>query len=585
MRRRDRDASRRSIGLLATVLWSAACLAASPSTAWAGGGPENVLLVVNVNSADSKTIANHYVAIRDIPASNVVYVNWRGGDEGCQGPQFWSKILRPTLDEIGERRLGEQIDYIVYSADIPWIVRLQPLFPDEKFSTAFRPIAATTGATFLWQYVRDKNPAIVAPVVNWYAAPDDGENDIRCERLGQIESRGFRARYGWDQAGQRTKDRTRGQSYFLSTMLGVTSGRGNTVAEIVRYLHRAAEADGTRPSGTIYFLKNNDIRSQTRHDCYDGVVQQLLTLGVSARVVPGRIPQGANDVLGIMAGTAKFDFAQSGSRILPGAICEHLTSLGGDLRSSAGQTPLTEFLRYGAAGASGTVTEPLALQYKFPLASLQLHYARGCSLAESFYQSVAGPYQLLIVGDPLCQPWAVAPAVTIEGIEPGQTVQGNLTISAKLETAPSRRVAMLEMFVDGRMVARYPPEHAPALDTTKLPDGYHELRVVAVAADAIETRGRAIVPIRVNNHGQEIEFTVEPRSGIVATEKVRISARQPGATAIVVRHNRREVARFKGDAGEVELLAATLGSGPVTLQAASEGPQQAVSRPVQIEIP
>ena len=54
---------------------------------------------------------------------------------------------------------------------------------------------------------------------------------------------------------------------------------------------------------------------------------------------------------------------------------------------------------------------------KFPLPSIQLHYVRGCSLAEAFYQSVSGPYQLLIVGDPLCQPWAVIPKITVAGVK------------------------------------------------------------------------------------------------------------------------------------------------------------------------
>ena len=58
---------------------------AAGNVAWAGGGPENVLLLVNPNSLNSKTVANHYIALRQIPASNVVYVDWRGGIEGCQG--------------------------------------------------------------------------------------------------------------------------------------------------------------------------------------------------------------------------------------------------------------------------------------------------------------------------------------------------------------------------------------------------------------------------------------------------------------------------------------------------------------------
>ena len=41
----------------------------------AGGGPENVLVVVNADSISSKTIANHYIRLRKIPATNVVYLN------------------------------------------------------------------------------------------------------------------------------------------------------------------------------------------------------------------------------------------------------------------------------------------------------------------------------------------------------------------------------------------------------------------------------------------------------------------------------------------------------------------------------
>ena len=49
-------------------------------------------------------------------------------------------------------------------------------------------------------------------------------------------------------------------------MLGVTAGRGNSLGEVLNYLRRSAAADGTHPKGTIYYVKNDDIRSKVRHD-------------------------------------------------------------------------------------------------------------------------------------------------------------------------------------------------------------------------------------------------------------------------------------------------------------------------------
>ncbi|HJN15019.1 MAG TPA: hypothetical protein QGH10_06005, partial [Armatimonadota bacterium] len=48
----------------------AAMWIASPT--WAGGGPENALIVVNANSEDSVVIADEYVRLRGSPACNVV---------------------------------------------------------------------------------------------------------------------------------------------------------------------------------------------------------------------------------------------------------------------------------------------------------------------------------------------------------------------------------------------------------------------------------------------------------------------------------------------------------------------------------
>ena len=364
---------RRSLGFFGIL--TAAILLTLAGQSYAGGGPENVLLLVNANSDSSKEIANLYIQLRKIPPTNVFYVDWKGSLDIGSAADLRNKILLPTLQVLDERRLTQQIDYLVYSSDFPWRMDLKHLMPDSKFSTPFDPYAAITGATYLLPYILGKNPGVVMPTSNWYVPGPTAPNLGQCAELAHVPSRGFRSRYTWDENGKRTTDPKKGQRYLLCTMLGVTQGRGNTVDEVLSYLRRAAGADGTRPPGTIYFMWNKDIRSATRDKCFASVAAEINSLGVSAKVQQGRVPNGAKDVTGLMVGFSDFDLAKSDIVIRPGAICEHLTSCGGIMTDVKAQTPLSEFLRHGAAGASGTVVEPRAIQAKFPLPSLQLHYA------------------------------------------------------------------------------------------------------------------------------------------------------------------------------------------------------------------
>ena len=314
------------------------------------------------------------------------------------------------------------------------------------------------------------------------------ENDIPLQ-----STLGFRRTDRWDLAtGQKTDDEA-GSRYLLSTVLAVTRGRGTTVEEAIENLRRSAKADGTHPSGTFYFPVNGNVRSTCRDGDFIAAAFKLRKLGHKAQVLSGVLPEMKDDVAGATIGTASFDWKKSGSTILPGAICEHLTSFGGIMREGAGQTPLTEFLRNGAAGASGTVTEPFAIPHKFPSPFIHVHYASGCCLAEAFYQSVFGPYQLLIVGDPLCQPWATFPEVTLSGIESGQSVSG--VVEFRAESKPAAK--QFEIFIDGRRTGVVKPEEPIQLDAKVLTPGVHEVRVVAVAASPIETRGRKIITVTV----------------------------------------------------------------------------------------
>ena len=95
-------------------------------------------------------------------------------------------------------------------------------------------------------------------------------------------------------------------------------------------------------------------------------MNKLNQLGIAAVIEEGVLPKNKKDGMGVVIGSASYAWEKSGSTILPGAIVESLTSTSGVMRERAGQTPLSNMIRHGATASSGTVTEPYALQAKFP---------------------------------------------------------------------------------------------------------------------------------------------------------------------------------------------------------------------------
>ncbi len=557
-------------------------LAAVPSQA--GGGAENIFLVVNASSASSVAIANAYVELRKIPAINVLMLPWDGSRDAIPIATFRSDLLQPIMAAIGNRRLATQIDQIVYSSDFPWRIDFAAELPAELVGRDKFPSGSLTGMTMLYSAVQSGAPTYLEAGSNRYWRPL-GEGGV------PSETQGFRGWYGWGPAGEVLE--AGGPRYALSTVLGVTTGRGNSAAEVIACLRSAARADFTRPQGTIYFSTTTDVRSTTRTPGFAGVIAELHRLGVKAETLPEALPVRKKDVAGLMTGVPDFDWAKSGSSILPGAICENLTSLGGIFTPSAGQTPLTAFIRSGASGSSGTVIEPYALQEKFPHASIQVHYARGASLAEAFYQSVQAPYQLLVVGDPLCQPWAKAPVVeatTSPGdtpLEPGRRLSGMVMIQATGRVPEGEEVNRFEFFVDGVRSGQCGQGESHTLDTRLLADGHHEIRVVGIEPSTVETQGRLIVPVICDNHGRSLELRVKPHR-IKANGKVRVSVWGENLKNTAIFSTGRVLGRATGADATVEFPAEVLGIGTVTIHATGhtdgENAGTVNATPVTIEV-
>lgn len=114
----------------------------------------------------------------------------------------------------------------------------------------------------------------------------------------------------------------------------------------------------------------------------------------------------ADDVITYQTGQAQLHGLHQVS-FLPGALADHLTSLGGVLDGSGGQGTALEWLAAGATASHGTVSEPCNHLQKFPHPQvLLLNYLQGSTAIEAYWRSVLWPGQGLFVGEPLAAPFA-----------------------------------------------------------------------------------------------------------------------------------------------------------------------------------
>jgi hypothetical protein len=171
------------------------------------------------------------------------------------------------------------------------------------------------------------------------------------------------------------------------------------------------------------------------------------------------------------------------------------------------------------------------------------------------------PFQLLIIGDPLCEPWAKIPQVSVKGVTGGELkiVKGSYALTPEVK-AGSPGISHYEVFVDGKFAGKAQPGKGYELDDVKLGQGWHEIRVTAVAAGPIQTRGGCVVWAQVGDDSKQLSCTAkEKQVGWGGQVKLKFSA--PGAKIVNFMCNSRPVAEAVGESGEVAIDAAKLGMG------------------------
>lgn len=531
----------------------------------AGGSGENAFLIVDPTNAESLQVANHYLERRDIPAVNVLYME----PGAANYASFVATNLPGFLGALGQKGIDDHVDFVVLPSGGSFFVSAAGYVSDG--CSPVTRFATPSGYTLAWRAADILGGVTSQSKNRYYGSWDPQYFDANLRWFGGVPSTAPAAR-----------------RYYLGTMLGYTGPNGNTLAEVLAMIDRSVAADATHPAGTFTFMKTADAaRSGPRDGSYLGAVSQINGAGGSAVRLFDWLPLGHHDCLGIMTGFASQDIDGADLTLLPGSFADHLTSYAATFGDTS-QTKMTRWIAKGASGTAGTVEEPCNYAGKFPHPRLHVQYWKGLSLGEAWFRSLSyEPYQDLFLGDPLTRPWAYPPTVDVPDA-PLATVSGTVWLTPiAAATAPGAGLARLELLVDGVLRGTIADGGAFALDTTRLDDGWHELRVLALDDTSVRDVGVWKGELVVDNSGRAVTLTAPTGTGDLGTLFALDHAATGGALAeLVLLQNDRVVASSSGAAGTLGVHGQMLGAGEVRLQALAvfaDG-RRARSQPVTLAI-
>lgn len=168
-------------------------------------------------------------------------------------------------------------------------------------------------------------------------------------------------------------------------------------------IDRGVAADGKAGAATGYFLTTSEVARNSRAHLFPPA-GRIASKKLTVRRLSSDALENATDIMFYQTGSARVGKLET-NQFLPGALADHLTSLGGDLLGT-GQMSALRWIEAGATASYGTVTEPCNHWQKFPHPMVLVrHYALGATAIEAYWKSVAWPAQGVFIGEPLAAPY------------------------------------------------------------------------------------------------------------------------------------------------------------------------------------
>jgi uncharacterized protein (TIGR03790 family) len=364
-------------------------------------GPENVLLVVNKDSKDSRALALHYRERRDVPAENVCTLKTLDQEEITR-VIYEDEIRKPIVNCLTKRGLQDQVLYIVLTRGVPIKIKGQEGQRDDQASV-------DSELTLIYQDMLGVPRRLAGRIANPYYTAHAAGKFLRFShralpmylvtRLDGYDVADVRALIDRGMAPAR-------EGRFVLDLNYDDNANGNSWLREAAVKLKGAGIDEAR------------IRLET--------TQQFLS---SEKDVLGYASWGSNDrsnhsrILwnNWVNGALVAEYVSTNGRTFERPPASWKTGLWSDPPGTfyvgSPQGLIGDYIHEGVTGIAGNVYEPYLQacarpQILFPA------YVRGHNLAESFYAALPFlSWQTIVIGDPLVAPFP-GPAIPPEELNP-----------------------------------------------------------------------------------------------------------------------------------------------------------------------
>lgn len=313
--------------------------------AYAKVTPQQMAIVVNVDDAESRLIAEYYRKKRNIPKANVIEISLPAGTNAISKEKF-NDVYQQVKD-----KTPEAVQYYVLAWSIPFKVDCMSI--TSAFAFGFNEAFCAQG----------------------------------CKSTRESGYYNSASEFPYDELSIRP-----------AMMLA-----GSSLEQVYAMIDRGVMSDATKPEATAYLMNTSDKARNVRSRRFK-VIQELLSEKINIEQINSNVLENKNDVMFYFTGLIEVEAIDT-NKYLPGAIADHLTSSGGRL-FGGNQMSILRWLDAGATASYGTVVEPCAFTQKFPNPGIVIErYTDGESLIEAYWKSVAWPGQGLFVGEPMASPY------------------------------------------------------------------------------------------------------------------------------------------------------------------------------------